>query len=476
MDERYQFEIDAFRDRFGQYKDRRIVLYGIGRCTATLIEGLSKADFHFVGLMDKNHENVGKTMFGLLIMDQNEVEKCADMVIINTSEIYWNVIYSRIKKIKIPVFYKNGEPARLSESASIDNPFRNLSNAALCAEIRKAEVVSFDFFDTLFMRSVCNPQDVFGLLESLSGKSQQTDFCFLDIRNQAEKSLRNNYSLEELYTKIGKLFQASSVMWSDMKAAEVELEQNLLIPRSEILKDLQLAIECGKDVYIVSDMYLPIDFFQTILNKYGLPIPSGHILLSNELNLSKADGSMWRYYAEKIIKGRSALHIGDNQVSDVENPTKYGLYAYRVPSVWDLLMVSSIKDVAAHICCNYTSAVMGCVLGRLFEDPFILENTNGMIRIKDAYEMGYCVFGPILLTFLLWLLEQSDRDGATKLIFMSRDGFFLKEDFEYLCKLMEEQRNCCYLGISRQLAMTAAVQSLLYQYIAANLRSFVQLT
>lgn len=42
---------------------------------------------------------------------------------------------------------------------------------------------------------------------------------------------------------------------------------------------------------------------------------------------------------------------------------------------------------------------------------------------------------------------------------MSRDGYFLKEDFEYLCELAGERRECCYLGISRQLAMTAAMGS-----------------
>lgn len=42
---------------------------------------------------------------------------------------------------------------------------------------------------------------------------------------------------------------------------------------------------------------------------------------------------------------------------------------------------------------------------------------------------------------------------------MSRDGYFLKEDFEYLCELIGEQVECCYLGISRQLAMTASIET-----------------
>ena len=40
MNDKYQIEIDEFSDRFAKYKDARIVLYGIGRYTATLLEGL----------------------------------------------------------------------------------------------------------------------------------------------------------------------------------------------------------------------------------------------------------------------------------------------------------------------------------------------------------------------------------------------------------------------------------------------------
>jgi hypothetical protein len=40
---------------------------------------------------------------------------------------------------------------------------------------------------------------------------------------------------------------------------------------------------------------------------------------------------------------------------------------------------------------------------------------------------------------------------------MSRDGYFLKEDFEYMCSLLNEEPDCCYIGISRQLAMSASI-------------------
>lgn len=446
-------------ERFRAYQGARIVLYGIGRYTATLLEGLEGTDFRFVGLMDKDPHNLGKTVFGLPVIDQGAAEKNGDLIIINTSETYWSIIYQRIQRIKIPVFYKNGELARPKEETERHNPYKDLSDLDLRGKIQKADVVSFDFFDTLFMRSVCSPRDIFDLLDLIVKKRRAGIPGFPEIRNEAKQSLRENYSFDELYREIGTLYKQPPPFWDSVKKAELALEEKLLIPRQTALDALRFAMEAGKEVYIISDMYLPESFYREILEKNGFHIPAGHILLSNARDMSKKDGTLWRYCAETFIRGRSALHAGDDPEADVKVPARYGIQTYHTPGPWDLLTESSMREAASHICGEYDTAVMGCVLGKLLENPFALAKTDGAIQIKSGHEMGYCVFGPVLLTFLLWLLEQCREDGIRKLIFMSRDGYFLKDDFEYLRDLLGENMDCCYLGISRQLAMTAAIES-----------------
>ena len=109
MQDKYQIEIDEFREHFSGFQDQRIILYGIGRYTATILHGIK--DYHFVGLMDKDPDNIGKTVFDLPILDAKDAEKKGDLIVINTSETYWNVIFNRIKDIRIHVYYKNGERA-----------------------------------------------------------------------------------------------------------------------------------------------------------------------------------------------------------------------------------------------------------------------------------------------------------------------------------------------------------------------------
>ena len=448
MNDKYQIEIDEFSDRFAKYKNARIVLYGIGRYTATLLEGLE--GFHIVGLMDKDPANVGKEIFGLPVVDQGTAEKCADMVVINTAETYWDVIYERIQDIKVPVYYKNGEMAYRKENVRNENPFRDLSYEDLCAGIEKAEVVSFDFFDTLFQRCVCNPQDVFSLLEKEVRDVWREAAGFMEIRSRAKREIRENYSLDELYRQIEDRNGISQAASENMKHRELELEKKILVPREQMLDGLKQALKSGKDVYIISDMYLPEEFYREVLQQYDIQISEGHILLSNVLDRKKADGTIWEYYSEHIVKGRNALHIGDNHKADIEEPLKYGVGTYLAPNAWDLLSVSSLGSITASICNDYGTAIMGCVLKELFQNPCVFSHTDGMVEIKDNYEMGYCVFGPVILTFFLWLLEKSRGDGIEKLVFMARDGYFLKEDFGYLCGLMEEKQECCYLGSSRQ--------------------------
>lgn len=85
MENKYQIEIAEFKSRFREYKNKKIVLYGIGRYTATLMEGLT--DYSIIGLMDKDSNNIGKTFFGLPVIDKCTVDQIISALIISTLNI-----------------------------------------------------------------------------------------------------------------------------------------------------------------------------------------------------------------------------------------------------------------------------------------------------------------------------------------------------------------------------------------------------
>lgn len=456
MDNKYQSEIDDFRRNFCNYKDKRIVLYGVGRYTATLLDGIK--DYEFVGLMDKDPGNVGKELFGLPVLDPVAVEQNADMIIINTSETYWNVIYERIRKIRIPVYYKNGERAKERNTTFQDNPFQELSIDGLRRQIDKADIVSFDFFDSLFVRKVCNPRDVFILLQNQIKDQWDGKTDYISARSLARQKVCNDYTLEELYDQIEREFSISHALSQEIKDKEIEIEKRILFPREAVVNALKYAIVKGKEVYIVSDMYLQKDFYSQVLENVKIKVSPDNILVSSEVKKSKATGEIWELLKEKAGKEINILHIGDNYEADVERPQQYGVNTYYVPMKWDMLQNSSLQALSSIIISNYSSIIMGCVMSKLFNDPYILAKDNRP-RIDNNYDMGYCVFGPVILTFLLWLEKERNDDGVSRLIFMSRDGYFLSRAYNYLCECQGKKSEYKYITISRQLAMTAAIES-----------------
>lgn len=457
MNNKYKMELEEFRANFKQQNKKKIVLYGIGRYTATLTEGLK--EFHFVGLMDKDPANTGKILFGLPVMDLREAEEKADLIVINTAETYWRTIYGRICKSRIPIFYRNGKKAEREKEKQQQNPFCGLSHEKMCGAAQTAAIVSFDFFDTLFMRSVCSPRDIVYLMETQMEENWKYKDSFSELRHRAKREIRKNYYIEELYRQMELLCGAPKDSFKAIQKKELEIEKRLLAPRPEMVHCLKTCLEQGKETYIVSDMYLPESFYREVLEQHGIWMPPGHILLSHMLDACKADGGMWQKYHEKTRGMGGCLHLGDDPQADIAAPAVYGIGTYLVPGAWELLGASSLQEAACHVRSLYDSAVMGCILKNLFCSPYALGGNAGKIRINGHYEMGYCIFGPVILTFLLWLMEKSEEDDVRKLVFMSRDGYFLCEDYEYLRRLTGEGRECCYIGISRQLAMSAAIET-----------------
>lgn len=451
---KYKAELDNFSRNFAFCGHKRIVLYGIGRYTATLLEGIN--GFNIVGLMDRDSGNIGKTFFGLPVLDAQDAKNNADLIIINTSGTYWDLIYQRIKNIGLPVYFQNGTRAEDVHNDFEDSPYWHLSAEEVKMAIRNHEIISFDFYDTLFSRQLCDPDDVFRMLDH-EMKNIFGDSChFAQARKNALNNLQPNYDFEEVYAAMAcRHCDAAWLEWA--KKRELELERTILAPRREVICWLQYAKDLGKEIYILTDMYLPSEFFVRVLQDNNIDVKIDHLLISGAHKESKRDGCMWSSFSAALEA--KILHIGDNEEADIKMPMRYGIDCIHILDKMMLLQVSTLRSLASCICGLYDSSIMGCVLSRLFENPLVLNKSKGKISISSNYDMGYCIFGPVILTFLLWLVRRSRQDNIRRLVFMSRDGWFLHKEYEFLCDLLDIKSHCRYILISRQLAMSASIET-----------------
>ena len=189
------------------------------------------------------------------------------------------------------------------------------------------DVISFDVFDTLVLRTVGEPADVFSLMEKETG-----DKGFKGKRIRAEEIAR------------GRTLQVSNSTETDLACIydvmrdeygtdrgfldlEVETEREVCVANPYFLEIYEKLLSLRKEMIAVTDMYLPERIVREILGRCGYKGIS-EVFVSCAFKKGKGDGSLQRYVKENYLQGRRMLHCGDNYDSDVLQTEKCGIDAY----------------------------------------------------------------------------------------------------------------------------------------------------
>lgn len=460
---KYEIEIEKFRHVFSEIKNKRVAIYGMGRRSATLLPGIT--DFNIVGVLDRDESNVGKELCGIKVISIKDVSTDADVIIINSDPSNYEIIYKRIAKdVIVPVYYADGRLACLSDKDTSyeQNEYWQSSYQELKDKIDKVEVVSFDIFDTLIMRKIFSPEDVFRLLEEKVRVELKLDCEIANVRAQAASMCGSYATINEIYQYIKQQTNLIDKNIIDIMQLEKDIDIDLCITRRDIADLYEYCLTCGKEVYLISDMYYTLQDIKRILDKCGVKVPDDeHIWISCEKKADKVSGSLWEKYSKLVSKDIRCLHIGDNKTGDAKNPVIYGIDSYYIMSAKDMLMKSSISELASSVNTVSDSICLGLVAAKLFNSPFALCSTNGKVSYDDSEIYGYCVYGPLLEKFLIWLYYNSRKDGIDKLLFFARDGYFLEKNYKIVSQLLDDgyKQDWCYLPISRRLIYMATMKS-----------------
>lgn len=451
--------LQMFVDTFQSCKDKKIVLYGIGAFSATVIERLP--DFNIIGLMDRDPENIGKVLYGVPILSKDQAEKEADLIIINTEAAYWQTIYKRICDIKTDVYYRDGQKAYLDKEADYDSSLKywKYSKQDLIRRIEQKKVISFDIFDTLITRKIYLPADTFQLVELHLHYDWHLKINFTEIRTKALHTTGiHDPNYDEIYQQFHQLSGLDEQTVEKIKELEFEIEKQLIIPRDDMVEIFNYAKQRKKQIILISDMYYSSKQLKELLDAVGI-IGYDKAFISCEYRKTKQSGELY----DEVFKEydhTSLLHIGDNWQSDCASILGKEADAFYIMSGRDLLSHCSIKDIIPQICTVMDSLVIGTVIAHIFNSPFALSETKGKLYYKDAENIGWGVFAPLIWGFTHWLWKSSTQDHVEKILFFSRDGYFLKGYFEQLQEYCRSntQIDSEYFLISRRLAAVSAIQ------------------
>lgn len=190
--------------------------------------------------------------------------------------------------------------------------------------------VSFDLFDTLIFRLVNKPEAVFSFVEKelmkdgkMSGHKAYRNFAKRRIR--AEQIARSNKTAEDIcLSDIYRYYKGiNSMEKKELMHFECEAEVRLSFPNRPMVELLNWCREQNKTVIIATDMYLDKGTIEKILEKNG--IWQNVMYISGESGKTKYSGNLFMQILSDLTISKEALiHIGDNHVSDFEQPLKKG--------------------------------------------------------------------------------------------------------------------------------------------------------
>lgn len=326
-------------------------------------------------------------------------------------------------------------------------------------EIDHHEVISFDVFDTVIMRNALYPMDVFAIMEE---KAKEYGICVSDfgkMRALAEQSIDcispNIYQIYDAFQKRQNISEVQKRILLDM---ELQTERQILTVRDDIVKAVNYAVQKGKRVVFISDMYLPKELLSDLLRSVGV---EGYqdLLVSCDYHQTKYT-RLYKIFMDQY-PAQSYLHIGDNVEADGFCAKAHGMDVFMIPSALELLRSSSYREMLEHAHTLNERSMLGMLAARVFCSPFALFQSDGRPFVDQMQEIAYLHLAPLITKLFIWLTEELERGEYDKVLFSARDGFFIRKLYAfaqeelYMNKLPQE----VYFYASRMLCALAGMRN-----------------
>lgn len=332
-----------------------------------------------------------------------------------------------LQMIRIRLFgFSNLEEVELKYPESQSFPRENPKEFAHRFEFM--DIVSFDVFDTLLLRVVEKPLDVFNFVGEKIGCMN-----FADIREKAELEARringgDEVTIKDIYREV---YQRKHIDINAAMIEEMACEEAFCVANPYMLAVYKQLIADGKIIIATSDMYLSSSFIRRLLHRAGYT-KIDHIYVSCEHRTTKSTGGLFRVVMNELGKEANYAHIGDNYESDVLGCQKMGWQGFHYPRVSKLgtpYRPDRMSYLAGSI---YKGLVNNCI-------------HHGKKHLSPHYEHGYICGGIMVYGFCQWLTHYAKEKSIDRFLFASRDGYIIKKVYEKYFAQVDTR----YLLISR---------------------------
>ncbi|PTQ78625.1 putative HAD superfamily hydrolase [Nitrosomonas oligotropha] len=330
-------------------------------------------------------------------------------------------------------------------------------------------LVVFDIFDTLITRPLLDPESIKRIIaRRIGGQAGQ---LYLEFRAAAENEARRIAGHDVGLDAIFKQFAALSGLSADVAEEICELEKSIELaivsPRPETIALFKLAINLGKHVVLASDMYLPRTVIETMLTRCG--INGWHkFYLSSDNRLRKDTGDFYRQLlADGNVSPHEILVIGDNEHSDVQIPVDMGFRTMHIMRPVELSRAIPRFEPVIERALNRDARndlnkqlTLGIITQGNFHPVFYPRFDPADFVPASPWAIGFTIAGPLVLSFVQWLVKKAATDGMKRLYFLAREGQILKIVYDLWVSGKADAVASEYLVLSRRAITVPMISNL----------------
>lgn len=449
---------NEIREYLCTHAKRSIVIYGkIDELRAHLADLADCYDIYYMDLEVKDTEKSG-----YLSLEQ-AAQMHIDYILLVKQMVFRQDLFQQLlsfcTQYKMPLIDIKGR--RIDLICGNIEKYTYPAKESLLDEIQSHTCISFDIFDTLLMRKTLFPEDIWELTEHEAYKHGGDITDFPSKRRAAQEELGlSNPNIDDIYENFSRKYNIPKEKADIYKALEIQMEENQLVVRQDMLELYHKCIELGKRIFLISDMYLPGRIIESILRKNGIEGYEG-IYISCEQKQLKIQGLLESY---KVQQGENQfLHIGDHPIHD-------GVCAALAGIDYCLILNPITMAKRTALCSAILNAdsfseryVLGLIISKIMNSPFKKCWEEGRILATTEYEYGYAFCAALIVRFVLWLAANLKGSCYEKVLFAARDGYVLQQMYEIICNFNDEKLpQPLYFYTSRKAAVMTSINNEAY--------------
>lgn len=281
------------------------------------------------------------------------------------------------------------------------------------------DVISFDIFDTLILRRVSKPEEVFYFVGMALC---YPDFC--TIRKSTEQQARvyayqNTGSYEVTLSEIWDVLSKQTGIPKEIGIqTELRCERACCFANPYLKEVIALLQQANKRIVLCSDTYFTELMIDDLLSSCGYQ--SLHTrYLSCAFRQSKADSRLFVTMCKTEGMNRSIVHVGDHPISDQAHAKACGL---------SVIPYRNVNALGA----PYRTDDLSPIVGALYRGITNAHLYASDRRYSRAYEYGYIYGGLFVTGFCAFIHKTARLCGIDTLLFLSRDGAVLQKAYHLL--------------------------------------------